>query len=272
MAASLLILTDFFRASQHALAYATSLAGPLDARLVLLHVRRDSVLDPEVLSGQLSNLSQEAIDLAMRSVSAHLPVPVVAEVGHGRVAYAVADATSRHHPSLVVLGRPDYSDIPDELVQTTALDLLRTAPYPMLVVPHSTAQLAPPRRILLAVDAETFSLGAHTGTVRHLLADLGAELTVLNVRPGAANEAAEQAVLDSVLATGITIDLQRVAVRTISHARPADGILAAAASGEFDAVAVVARPRSFLGSLFHQSVTAQVLLHCSLPVFVLPAQ
>ncbi|MBC8082591.1 MAG: universal stress protein, partial [Hymenobacter sp.] len=44
MAPSLLVLTDFFQAANGALDYAANLAPALGARLVLLHVRRDSVL------------------------------------------------------------------------------------------------------------------------------------------------------------------------------------------------------------------------------------
>ena len=69
MTPSLLILTDFFRAANGALDYATHLAGPLGARLVLLHVRRDSVLDPEMFTGELSDLSQEATALALSRVA-----------------------------------------------------------------------------------------------------------------------------------------------------------------------------------------------------------
>jgi hypothetical protein len=60
MAPSMLLLTDFFRAADHALDYATSPAAPLGARLVLLYVRRDSLLDPDRLTGELPNLNQEA--------------------------------------------------------------------------------------------------------------------------------------------------------------------------------------------------------------------
>jgi nucleotide-binding universal stress UspA family protein len=37
-------------------------------------------------------------------------------------------------------------------------------------------------------------------------------------------------------------------------------------------VVLIARRRSFMGSLFHHSVTAQVLLLSKIPVLVLPAQ
>ncbi len=271
MPPSLLILTDFFRAADEALDYATNLAAPLGARLMLLHVRRDSILDPEMFTGQLSDLSQEATARALSRVTDNLAVPVMAEIGHGRVASAVADAVSRHHPLLVVLGRPDYSKTPDELVQTTALDLLRTAPYPMLVVPHALANSTLPRRVLLAVDGEDFTLGSHAGAMHHLLHALGAELTVLHVAPDAAPDVSAEEVLDSVRRTGLGIDLPSPMryLHTVA-ARPADGILHAAQGGNIDLVIVLARPRSFWGQLFHHSVTSEVLLQSPVPVLVLP--
>ena len=273
MTPSLLILTDFFQAANRALDYATNLAQALGARLVLLHVRRDSVLDPELLTGGLSNLNKEAVELALNSITSKLSVPVVAEVGHGRVATAVADAVSRHHPTLVVLGRPDTEDTPDELVSTTALDLLRTAPYPMLVVPRNVPTTIPPRRVLLAVDGEPFSLGRHAGAMRHLLDALHAELTVLHVNKIDDPDENDAAVLARVQRTGLTADLaQPIRTLAMDAFAPAEGILQAARSEDFDWVVLIARPRSFLGELFHHSVTAQVLLHSTVPVLVLPAE
>lgn len=272
MDSALLILTDFFQAANRALDYATNLARPLNARLVLLHVRRDSLLDPEMLSGEISNLSKEAIDLALSSVASSLPVPVVAEVGHGRVAAAVADALSRHHPLLVVLGRPDYADTPDELVQTTALDLLRTAPYPMLVVPHGVGATTPPRRLLLAVDGHPFGLGEHACSTHHLLTALGADITVFHIVPDTGPDELPPLVLDSVMRTGLLVDFPPAQCRTEVDGQAAAGILGAAQPADFDMVVLIARHRSFMGSVFHCSVTAQVMRQSQLPVLVLPAQ
>ncbi|OGX88686.1 universal stress protein [Hymenobacter glacialis] len=271
MTPALLILTDFFRAANQALDYATNLAGPLGARLVLLHVRRDSILDSELFTGELSDLSKEATAMALSQVATGLAVPVVVEVGHGRVAFAVADAVSRHHPLVVVMGRPDYSATPDELVRTTALDLLRTAPYPMLIVPHTLTSTVLPRRVLLAVDGEEFTVGPHAGAMRHISRTLGVELTVLHVTPDAADDVSEDEVMASVQRTGLGLDLPApMRFRRVVAASPAEGILHAAQAGGADLVVVLARPRSFWGQLFHHSVTAEVLLHSPVPVLVLP--
>ena len=269
---SLLVLTDFFKAADRALDYATSLAAPLRARLVLLHVRRDSPLDADALSGVFTNLSAQGIALAMNGLTHDLPVPVVAEVGHGRLLPVVADAVSRHQPVLIVLGRPDREELPDELSSTTALEIMQHVPYPMLVVPATLSSTTAPCRLLLAVDGEEFSLGEYAGMARHLFDSLKAEVTVLHCAAHTHTKADAAAALNSVLQTGLTLNLMPPVLRQVVAASPAEGILATARPTEYDAVVLLARRRSVLGQLFHHSVTAQVLLHSKIPVLVLPAE
>jgi nucleotide-binding universal stress UspA family protein len=273
MASSLLVLTDFFQPANRALDYAATLAAALGASLVLLHVQRDSLLDPELLTGTLGTLDTAAVNRAFESLVRNLPVPAVAEIGYGRVTEAVAAAVHHHHPALLVLGRPRTGDLPDELMTTTALELLRAAPCPMLVVPPTLHDVHVPQRVLLAVDGEPFALGVHTAPMRHLLHKLDAELTVLHTEAHAGPTATTAAALESVERTGLTLDLpQPIRTRSVIAPRPAEAILTTAQPTETDMVAVIARPRSFWSDLFHHSITAQVLLHSVVPVLVLPAE
>jgi nucleotide-binding universal stress UspA family protein len=271
MAFSLLVPTDFLQPADCALAYADTLAAAMHAQLVLLHVRRDSVLDPERLTGRADVQRPEIIDLALASLARTLSVPVVAETAHGQVAAAVVASLSRHQPALAVLGHRNTDAMPDELVATVPLDILRTAPQPMLIVPVGTPAATVPRRVLLAVDDEHFSLGSHMGLVHHFLAALQAQLTLLHVAPHQ-SAVADMSALEAVERTGLPLDLPPIAFQHLTHASPAAGILQAVADGGFEMVALIARPRSFLGSLFHRSVTARVLLHSPVPVLVLPAE
>lgn len=271
MTPTLLILTDFFAGANRALDFATNLAQPLGARLVLLHVHRDSVLDPERLTGKLSNLSQEAMRIALNNLTSNLMVPAVAEVGVGLMEEVVFDAVQRHRPVLIVLSRPQDSATPDELVTTTALNLLRRSPYPLLVVPPSALKNTPPQRVLLAADGGKFNLGTHMGSARDVFNALQVQLTVLHVTESATRHTARQA-WESVVHTGLTRDLPTVGTCHVCHAEPAEGILAAVQEQQADLLAVIARPHTFLGHLFHRSVTAQLVLHSPIPVLVLPTE
>jgi nucleotide-binding universal stress UspA family protein len=206
-------------------------------------------------------------------MASNLAVPVVAEIGQGRVVDAMADAVSRYHPLLVVLGRPDYAAIPDELVHTTSLDILRTSPYPLLVVPTAVAATMPPTRVLLALDSEAFIIGDYAGMARRLLNILGAELTVLHVAAQAGPEDQAAEVLESVRWTGLASDLPTpVCYRHATAAEPFAGILAVAQPEDYDLVVVLARPRSLWGELFHRSVTTQMLKYSTIPVLALPTE
>ncbi len=273
MPISLLVLTDFSQAANRALNYANRLAGPIGAQLVLLHVRRDSLLDPEAFSGLPDTGSPEVLEVAMAALAGDMSAPVVTEIGHGQVADVVAETLGRYPSAVVVLGRPDEEAIPEELVSTTALELLRAVAQPMLVVPQSEAVFTLPRRVLLAVDAEAFTLGEHTDGVQHLFNTVPTEVTVLHVSADAVTSTAEAVAptaLAAVLRSGRPSELPQVKTRTEVGVAPAEGILEAAASGAFDLLVLLARPRSFLGTLFHRSVTAQVLMHSPLPVLILP--
>lgn len=268
MAAALLVLTDFRQPANRALDYATTLATALAAPLVVLHVRRTAAFDAERFSGRITPRSTEAAALALNSLTDHLAVPAVAEVQQGRVAEAVASALEQHRPALLVLGRPDTEELPNELVSTTALELLRTAPCPMLVVPPQAA-LAAPRRVLVAADEEGFTLGEQARFVHSFFTQVPEQLTVLHVSPepdGVGAAAAAEALKRAGITGPATPRL-----RPLVHPDVAAGIVEQAATGEFDLVVVVARPRTLLGRLFHRSVTAYVLLHSPIPVLVLPA-
>jgi nucleotide-binding universal stress UspA family protein len=64
--------------------------------------------------------------------------------------------------------------------------------------------------------------------------------------------------------------LSTVNLRGYLHLSPAAGLLEALVDTQADLLLVVARSRTYLGELFHRSVTAQVLGNCTVPVLVLP--
>ncbi|WP_185283625.1 universal stress protein [Hymenobacter sp. NBH84] len=271
MCPTLLVLTDFSAGANRSLKVAVNFAHLLEAQLVVLHVHRDSLLDPERFTGKLSGESYEVTMRALHSLVRQLPVPALAEVGQGLLPDVVADAIRRYHPLLVVLSRPDAENIPDELATTTALQLLRSSSFPLLVVPPATTKMTAPRHVLLAADGGEFGVDEHGDALRHVLAALHAPVTLVHVTESATHHTAAQA-YETVAGAGLTRDLPRVSTSHICHASPAQGLLQAVAEQRADLLVVLARPRSVWGELFHRSVTAQLLLHSPVPVLVLPVQ
>lgn len=272
MTAPLLLLTDFSAAADHALAYAAVVAAQLQAPLVLLHVRRTSLLDRELLTRRLPQYSEGEIAVELSQRAANLPTPTTVEMASKEVYEAVADAVARHQPQIIVLGRPDYNK-PDELIDTTSLDLLRRTPVPLLVVP-STAPATPNlQRAVIAADNQPFTLTPAAAEVGQRL--LSAFAATVNITHVVEPEDDDNCTLarEQVEKSGLVAGLSHVTARGQRHLQPVEGILAAAEEMGAGLLILIAREHSILQRLFYQSVSAQVVRRTQVPaVLILPAQ
>ena len=272
MTSSLVVITDFFAISNRALSFAAGLAVPLRAQMVLLHVCHDGLLAPDEYNSRRTRQGQRKTIDALEQLAADQPVVTEVDISEDFLPDAVKEAVRRHHPLLLVLGRPGSAASPVEVVTSTAMDLLRHAPHPLLVVPTVGWEGAPPRRLLLAVDGHPFRLCPHQDVLRQLLRATQGSLDVVHVtdnepvRPGAA------AVLNTVRENTLVDGLAESQLHEIHESNVMGGILQEAARQQADLVVVVARRHSLLGSLFHRSVTAQLIQESPIPVLILPAE
>lgn len=270
MSAPLLVLTDFTPAADAALRYAAALAAQLRVPLVLLHVNRDSIFDPETFTGRVPHRTEGEIAVALDERLRNLAVPTIPAMTTGRSTAAILEVVEQHRPALVVLGKPDVDDLPDELVTTTSLDLLRATQYPLLVVPMAApAQL--PHSIAIAADGAPFRLAAPVAAVAPLLQALQARLTVVHVAEPEDDDSCLGA-LHMVRQSGLLGDLAEGAVHTrgARNLDVAKGIEHAAQAVHADLLVLIARRHNILGRLFHHSITAQLIRHSHLPVLALP--
>jgi nucleotide-binding universal stress UspA family protein len=265
---TLLVLTDFSPVADHALRYAAALAAPAGAHLVLLHVR-PSLLSSRAFTAPHSDLSEtQANDLLQQRLRA-LPAGLRSSCAleKGDVEGELAAAARRHRASLVVVGRPDLSDMPPAVTHTTSVEVLRQVPCPLLVVPINAQGQVPPRQVLLAVDDEPLPSSRATATLQPLLGQ--AALTITSIAQAENANVAERA-LANAQGAGLTEGFTGVQARSFFHPEPAAGIAEATAALHPDLLMLVARRRSFLGALFHDSVTTSVVQDATLPVLVLP--
>lgn len=271
MASPLVVLTDFYAVTNRALSYAAALAVPLKADLVLLHARHGELLAPANHS-PFPSISEDATDHALQTLAAGQPVPTQVDVSEQGLAEAVGAAVRRHHPLLLVLGRPGGADTPADTMTSTAMDLLSTVPYPLLLVPAPGWEAFPPRRLLLAVDGEPFTLRQHQDVLRQLLHVADGALAMVRVTNDSHPRLGAEAVLRTVAANDLTEALPPSQLYEVYNHSVVGGVLAEAARQDADLLVVVARHHSLLGSLFHRSVTAQLIERSSIPVLVLPAE
>ncbi|OGX85406.1 hypothetical protein BEN47_14925 [Hymenobacter lapidarius] len=271
MVSPLVVLTDFYAVTNRALSYAAGLAVSLKAELVLLHARHDVLLAPSD-HGPSSPISDHTTDQALQTLAAEQPVPTQVDVSERELPEAVKEAVRRHHPLLLVLGRPGGADTPVEIMTGTAMDLLTTVPYPLLVVPAPGWDAFPPRRLLLAVDGEPFVLRQHQDVLRQLLRVAEGTLAVVRVTDDSHARLGAETVLRTVAANDLTEELPHSQLHEVYNRSVVGGVLAEAAQQDADLLVIVARHHSLLGSLFHRSVTAQLLERSPIPVLLLPAE
>ncbi|GAB2955211.1 hypothetical protein GCM10027048_21140 [Hymenobacter coalescens] len=274
MALSLIVLTNFYQPGQRAVHYADALASALGAQLVLLHVNRASLYDPYVFVGEdwrREELNREATTSALLAQLANqLLSPATVELATDLLPEVAQDLVTRHQPALFVLGLPAPGQGGDAAQLTTAaLELLRAARFPVLLVPAGPEPPCPPRRVLVAADREAFGLDRSARAVELLLRGLGAALTVAYVSP-VEDDAGCTMALEAVQRSGLAAGSARVELQGYLHANPTLGVLEAIDATQAELVVLQVRARSYLGELFHRSVTAQVVARSQVPVLAVP--
>ncbi|GAB3847215.1 hypothetical protein GCM10028822_08280 [Hymenobacter terrigena] len=270
---SFIVLTSFYPEAQRAVLYADELAGGVGGRLLLLHANRISFFDPYIFTGESWRRQELADEPGIRAMLAHLAAqlhtPATVELMTDLLPTAAQALTRRHNPALFVVGRPAAEVATPDQVSVMLLELLRAVQLPLLLVPQRTAATTPPRRVLIAADSEPFALPAALEGVKQLLHQLAPHVTIVHVSGIEDDENCARA-KHAVELSGLTTGLPDVEPRGYQYDRPADGILAAIKDVGADLVVLLTRQRSYLGELFHHSVTAEVLRRSPVPVLAVP--
>ncbi|WP_216727010.1 universal stress protein [Hymenobacter siberiensis] len=275
MALSLIVFAGFYPPARRAVKYADVMAQAMVGQLVLLHVNRASLFDPNDLVAQgyhqeeLARQTDTAAILYQQAQS--LQTTATVEVATDLLPAVAQDLANRYQPALFVLSQVDEDRPVAADMLTSCVEILRAGGYPLLVVSPTSPTDHPPRRILIAADREPFTLTAEAQALRPLLAQPGVEIIVAHVTSGVEDDEGCALALRAVQASGLVEGLPTPELRGFQHEHYEQGVLAAALDSRADLVVVLARHRSYFGNLFHRSVTAKLLENCPVPVLVLPA-
>ncbi|QIL74891.1 universal stress protein [Hymenobacter sp. HDW8] len=264
MGISLIVLTNFYPAALRALHYADDLACAQGGRLVLLHVNRSSLYDLYMFAGE--GWRRQELDLEadtatqLERLTTQLHTPATVELATDLLPEVAKDLVTRYQQGLFVIGLPAAGHASPEQLSATTLDLLRAAQFPVLVVPDSAPASTLPRRVMVAVDQESFVL-VNSGAVTQLLQNIKAEVTVVHVTVQEDDAACARA-LRHVQGSGLTDGTKSVDLRGFLHPDPAAGVLEAIPQASPDLVVVLSRSRSYLGGFF-TIASRRTLLHAA---------
>ncbi len=275
MSLTLIVLAGFYAPAHHAIQYADTLAQAVRGHVVLLHANRASLFDPYVLADAVGKsyhrdeLNQQVdTAAALYRQAEKMTVPTTVEVVTDLLPEIARDLATRFHPALFVIGQPDKAHPDRTGVAAACGELLRAGHYPVLTVPVA-APVVVPHRLLIAADREPFALAPSAQPLRQLFNLFATSLVVAHVSEDVEDDAGCGAALRAVQTSGLA-GLLTPELRGYVAGDYADGVLTAAADTQADLVMVLARQRSYLGELFHRSVTARLLNRSPKPVLVLP--
>jgi universal stress protein A len=148
----IVVATDFSRASDAALDYASDLARTLGASIHLVHVIEESftgwelyVRDAQEVRERIYANAQTSLSL-LASSQRKRQLIVTTELRHGAAADAVARAAADARADLIVVGTHGRSGVPHMLLGSVAERIIRNAPCPVLAVRQVRAgEGAPPK-------------------------------------------------------------------------------------------------------------------------------
>ena len=270
---SILVLANYADAAEATARYAAALGAPLHLRLAMLHLGEYPVMpEPELVAASAEQTQRNEAETmtGLHALARRLPGHTEVLEAAGIMSDCVAEAVRQQHPLLLALGLSHEHSLLDRLLLDQMLPVLRATHRPLLLVPRDVAVAGPPRRVLVAVDGKPFTPNAASRALAPLLAAWAATFTVAHVRPQGGNPS--RLALADVRASGLLTAATPLELYKAGDMDPAPGVLQAVADTRADLLVLIARPRSFLGGLFHRSVTAAVLRHCSVPVLLLPAK
>ena len=268
---SVLVLANPLEPAAQATRWAAALGAPLHVRLEVLSLCQAPAPSVLTTSGTYSNPAETP--RMLEALGRQLPTPVGVTITQEPLAEAVATAVHQHHPLLLALGLSAEHTLLDHLLHNRALPALRATHRPLLLVPEDASEPRLPRRVVIAVDAEPFELNAAAKALAPLMAAWHASYTVVHVTAAPEPLAlSSRMALADVRASHLLPPATSLVLQESHHPIPATGILEALYGPRIDLLVLIARTRSFLGRLFHRSVTAQVLRHTPVPVLLLPAE
>ncbi|MGJ7033373.1 universal stress protein [Niabella hirudinis] len=280
----ILVLTDFSENAAHAVHYALRLAPFWQIEeLALLHVYEPPVLlrsdppgsigiegttglmDYTLMTEQAAVLKESGLE-KMSALEAQLAarypmVTITTLVMEGFLGDAANELSEKEGYDLVVMGITGKSGLEKILIGSNAIKAIESLHQPLLIVPPKPANTVPDK-IALASDLELLSAST-IGHLEQLMTNLPVkELQMVTINKNPADAANQEKV------SALKAQLHRMnpVVHFVEASHIEAGLESFVTGHHISLLAFVHHERSFLGQLFHKSISKQIAWNTTIPV------
>ena len=273
----ILLPTDFSSISKNAAMYALEMFGKEvyngEVEFILFHAHYyipptatpgglPVMTDSEVLATKKQTFKKEIADLR-----ALFPAQTIRkELLVGEVTSTITRFVQSESIDLAVVGSYPKSGFERWVEGLNAYDISKEAGCPVLVIPDGIKYHSP-KKILFATDFRNLKDSDILQPLQETVKVLEPEFMMLHIYSEKSTTFKEKEMMNWAL--NMYFNTEKYNYHFLEHDDPTEGIEEFVSGYDADMLALVGQDRGFFESLFHKSVTKQMIIHSRIPLFIL---
>jgi len=270
---TILVPTDFSHNAHVALQYAARIVAQINGKLILFHNATLQVSaaevpvwqepDPELVQLFEYRLKKEAEQINSEQ-EFNLEIETICRPG--LLNQNINNLVREKKVDLVIMGTKGANSWVTKFTGTMTAAYMKEAICPVLIVPPGAAY-AVPQQLAYAADFQNEE-GVFLSQLLQITAPLKAALTIVNVKSNQQlHTITDDQILDEINQQFPDNDFCFAGIRENNIAASLEAFVT---ENQMDVLALALRKRSFLGDLFHKSLTRELAFHATIPLLILP--
>ena len=270
----ILFPTDFSPASLNAFQYAVQLAQKYQSRITLFHAYMVNLIEPYMSSFMQEALINQQEDLALShfaELEKQVPANILPKtqldfkISMGPAVDEILYVSEELKPDTIVMGMRGGNVRVKKIFGTIATGVIQRSRCPVMVIPESVAY-NDINHIAYATDFDQ----EDPAVIDHLLAFAQSSDAIVHCihirKDGLARDFYKQEILRK--AYQHELEIHDLEIHSLKEQDVVEGIQRFAGTHQIDLLVLLTHPRSFLGRIFHRSITRQISIVSQIPLLV----
>ncbi len=281
---TILLPTNFSKASQNALEFAIDIAKKADAKIIVAHAYTLTSINDEPFPVVFDNVLEETKEYLKSQLDSVCAYISSIKTDSGKTLNAqyilqynipeeeIKELAARHHVDLIVMGTNNPAGL-QNVLGSTVQNIIGNTDVPILVI-HEDTPVKPFNKIDFAIE----ELSENISSVKNIieLADLyNAEITLLHIEQYARSFQEYEKISESETASKILNSVKKITnynhikYKTVLSDAVEEGLSKSVNEDNSDLLSLIYKERNWIDELFHKSVIKSVLKKFSMPILIL---